>query len=312
MAAPACSDEEFMALFAQHGAMGTAKILGVAERNVYARRRRLESAHDKTIASPNSGWNHESLYPKRVPLDVTDGVVLIGSDAHYWPDVISAAHRGLVRLSGELKPKAVILNGDAFDGARISRHPRIGWARTPTVKEEQQAVDARTDEIRAAAKGAKLIWTIGNHDARFENRLADKASEFEGLQGFTLKDNFPHWQLCMSTWINDEVVVKHRFKGGVHATHNNTVSAGKTMVTGHLHSLKVTPYDDYNGTRFGVDTGTLADPYGPQFEYAEDNPLNHRSGFVVLTFHKGRLMWPEIVRVLDDKHIEFRGQVIAV
>jgi hypothetical protein len=113
------------------------------------------------------------------------------------------------------------------------------------------------------------------------------------------------------------VVVKHRFKGGIHATHNNTLWAGKTIVTGHLHSLKVTPLSDYNGTRWGIDTGTLADPAsntegGPQFHYNEDNPQNHRSGFIVLTFKDGQLLWPEVCNVIDQNHVSFRGEVIRV
>ena len=56
--------------------------------------------------------------------------------------------------------------------------------------------------------------------------------------------------------VNGNVVIKHRMKGGIHAAHKNTLHAGTTMVTGHLHSLKVTPFSDYNGTRWGVDTGT--------------------------------------------------------
>jgi hypothetical protein len=109
------------------------------------------------------------------------------------------------------------------------------------------------------------------------------------------------------------VVVKHRYKGGIHATHNNTVGSGKTIVTGHLHSLKVTPYADYNGNRFGVDTGTLADPSGPQFvDYLEDNPTNWRSGFAILTFFNGQLLWPELVHDFGNGCIEFRGEVIDV
>jgi hypothetical protein len=109
------------------------------------------------------------------------------------------------------------------------------------------------------------------------------------------------------------VVIKHRLKGGVHATHNNTVNSGISTVTGHLHSLKVTPFADYRGNRFGVDTGTLADPSGPQFvDYLEDAPTNWRSGFAVLTFRDGRLLWPELVHKYEEGKIEFRGQVIDV
>jgi hypothetical protein len=108
------------------------------------------------------------------------------------------------------------------------------------------------------------------------------------------------------------VIIKHRYKGGVHATHNNTVNAGVSIVTGHLHSLKVTPFADYNGNRFGCDTGTLAETDGPQFTYAEINPSNHRSGFAVLNFFNGTLLWPELVHKFDEDQIEFRGEVIDV
>ena len=92
------------------------------------------------------------------------------------------------------------------------------------------------------------------------------------------------------------------------------MQSGKTVVTGHLHSLKTTPWSDYNGTRYGVDTGTLAAPYGPQFGYQEDNPRNHRSGFAVLTFDKCRLLWPELVHVIDETagEVEWRGKVYTV
>jgi hypothetical protein len=86
-----------------------------------------------------------------------------------------------------------------------------------------------------------------------------------------------------------------------------------TIVTGHLHSLKVTPLNDLKGIRWGVDTGTLADPYGPQFsDYTELNPVDWRSGFAVLTFHEGRLMWPEIAHVIDEGMGEFRGEISSL
>jgi hypothetical protein len=80
-----------------------------------------------------------------------------------------------------------------------------------------------------------------------------------------------------------------------------------------LHSLKVTPFDDYNGTRYGVDTGTLADVDGPQFEnYLELSPTNWRSGFAVLTFHNGHLLWPELVAKYAENKIQFRGKIYDV
>ena len=71
-------------------------------------------------------------------------------------------------------------------------------------------------------------------------------------------------------------------------------------------------YADYNGLRWGVETGTLSE-MGPEidkFAYAEDNPANHSQGFVVLTFaENGMLLEPEFCRVLNDTAY-FRGQVV--
>jgi hypothetical protein len=172
-------------------------------------------------------------------------------------------------------------------------------------------------EIEEACHKARhhtqLIWPLGNHDTRFESRLSAFVPEFEGVQGLTLKDHFPKWHPCWSCWPTNDVVVKHRYKNGVHAAHLNTVNAGVSVVTGHLHSLKVTPFADLRGNRFGVDTGTLAEVDGPQFlDYLEMNPTNWRSGFAVLTFKDSKLLWPELVHKWDENLIEFRGQIIDV
>ncbi len=304
-----CSDEEFIALIEKYGCAGTAKYLNINQRSVFRRRAKLEADNSIQIKSATA-FHGTSPYTNRINYDISDGVIIVGSDAHYWPGLISVAHRGLIQFCKELKPKALILNGDVLDGAGISRHPPIGWNKLPTLKEELQAAEERLDELRLASQFDRF-WIIGNHDARFENRLSSQVPEYVEVDGMRLSDHFPHWQMAWSLWINQLVVIKHRFKGGIHATHNNTLWAGKTIVTGHLHSLKVTPFSDYNGTRYGVDTGTLADPVGPQFAYIEENPINHRSGFVVLTFHKGKLLLPEIASV-DGETIQFRGQVIAV
>jgi len=315
----ACSEAEFIELWNLHkSATAVAATLGVSERSVHKRRRQIEGRRGQPLHAAHGGsvyYKHLSPqeHTARRRLTVENGTVLVFSDAHFWPGVRTTAFKALVHFINEMNPKAVINNGDAFDGASISRFPRIGWDSKPSIIEELKACTERLGEIEEAAKDARLYWPLGNHDARFETRLAANAPQFEGVQGFHLKDHFPKWLPCWSVWVNDEVVVKHRFKGGIHATHNNTLWAGKTVVTGHLHSLKVTPFDDYNGTRWGVDTGTLADPHGPQFaDYLETSPTNWRSGFIVLTFRDGKLLWPEVVRVVKDGVVDFRGQLVEV
>lgn len=324
MAQARVSDEEFLELWAKHGsAAEISRIIGVNIRNVSGRRARLEQRYGKALPSKNpvsekryEYRNTAKEHPSAISLGIENGHVVVFSDAHFWPGIHTTAYRGLVKLIEELQPKAVICNGDAFDGASASRHAPIMWEEKPSIIEELKACEIALGEIddttKKARHNARLIWPLGNHCARFESRIASVAPEYKNVAGTRLADHFPNWEHCWAVWPTEETIIKHRWKGGIHATHNNTVSSGKNIITGHLHSLKCTPWTDYNGTRYGVDTGTLAEPHGPQFDYVELNPLNWRSGFVVLTFHNGRLLMPELVQKWDDDHVEFRGQLIKV
>ena len=320
MTVAACTEDVFVQLWDTHqSAVKVAEILRITVRAVSARRRSIEEKRKTRLhqSDPRGDrwYKHADTRTSNAwqNISMDNGSIAVFSDAHFWPGVRTTAFRGLVKVIRDIQPAAVVNNGDAFDGAGISRHPRIGWDSKHTVQEELRACEDRLGELQEAAGGSKLIWTMGNHDARYETFLAGHAPQYEGVKGFTLKDKFPAWAPCWAVKVNDDCVIKHRWKGGIHATHNNTVMSGVTMVTGHLHSLKVTPFDDYRSTRWGVDTGTLAEPKGPQFEdYMECAPSNWRSGFVVLTWRDGRLGWPEIARVWDANTIEFRGALIDV
>lgn len=320
MTRPACSEAEFLHLVAQHGKAGTARILGINIRGVYQRIAGYQERTGRPVESPAYRGSRQLAdqprdfnikHPGRIGAEIQNGIVLVGSDAHYWPGQKSTAHRGFVKFIRDMQPRLVVLNGDAMECGTISRHASIGWENKPTLQKEVECAQDRLGEVESACgRGARKVWTLGNHDGRFETRLATVAPEFAKIAGLHLHDHFPAWESAWSLWLNDNTVIKHRFKGGIHATHNNALWSGKHMVTGHLHSAKVAPLTDYNGTRYGVDTGCLADPDFPQFtDYTEDGPKNWRSAFAVLTYHKGRLLYPELALVFDEDHIEFRGQL---
>jgi predicted phosphodiesterase len=312
------TDEEFIAVWNQYNsASQVSKALGLTIRHTHSRRRDIESkrsimltSHDTrsptfNVTIPNNGV--------RVNVEIDDGVIMVASDCHYYPDIISTAHKAFVKLIPELSPRMVVINGDAFDGASISRHDPIGWQKMPSVKQELDACQDRLSEIENASKNAKLHFTWGNHDMRFNTRLAAQAgTAFEGVHGMNLTDHFPRWKFSTSIMVNESCMIKHRWHNGIHAVYNNTLKSGTSIVTGHLHSLKVTPWTDYTGTRYGVDTGTMANLDDPAFEYAEDNSRNWRSGYAVLTFWQGKLMPPELVEVISEGLVYFRGQIIEV
>jgi hypothetical protein len=148
--------------------------------------------------------------------------------------------------------------------------------------------------------------------------FANATPQMRGVRGVHLSDHFGAWQKAMSCFINEGIeggatMVKHRWKGGMNATRANTLNAGVSMVTGHLHSQNVRPLSDYRRfDRYGVDTGCVADKEHRAFAYTEDSALDWRSGFAVLTYRDGVLMPPELVTKMDSKTVWFRGALHRV
>ena len=293
-----------------------ALLLGINERAVYARRERMEKqgVFLPTIASAPGGVRDYAAptrnYAQRLKVDMPDGVAVVFSDAHWWPGLpLTVAHSALLRLIRTIKPRLVVANGDVFDGAKISRHDPDGWQDLPSVHGELETVKEYMAGIANAARGARLMRTIGNHDLRFDRRLATQVPDYRHLAGMQLRDHLPDWEEAWSLEINGAVMVKHRWHNGVHGSYNNVLKGGRSIVTGHLHRLLAAPWTDYNGRRWGVDTGTLSEPAFAQFDYAEDAPKNWGSGFAVLTFRDGVMAPPEFCEVIGSR-AWFRGQVV--
>lgn len=310
---PTIPDGEFMELYRTIGPSEISRRTKITLRNIHARRASLERKYGISIVVPDPKKARSirpKQYPQRAVYDVQNGTVFVGSDFHLWPGSTSLMFHAFVTLCKEYKPKVVVLNGDVIDAPQISRHPPIGWESRPSLKDEIENAKERVHEIEKASGKAEKVWNLGNHDARYETRLATVAPEYAKIHGVHLSDHFPLWRCAWSTWINDDLVIKHRFKGGIHAPHNNTIWAGKSIVTGHLHSAKVIPFTDYNGTRWGIDTGCVAEPDHKAFiDYTEDNPKNWLSAFGIFTFKDGKLMYPELVTKWDDETVQFRGEV---
>jgi hypothetical protein len=318
MGAAKVDDQTFMEAFKRYASPNeVAKALKLDVRNVYRRRARLESRHGVRLDSADTRGNDRPKVslPKQGFRALADlsGVVIIGSDGHFWPGERSVAFDAMIKLIKREKPVAVVMNGDSFDGARISRHSPGGWAELPEVVDELSAVKERHGEIEAyAPRNIPLVWCAGNHDSRYGARLAQYAPEYTRVHGMDIADHFPSWQLCWSLFINDHTVVKHRWHQGIHGAYNNTLKSGKSTVTGHTHRLQATMYGDYNGVRYGIETGTLSEmgPTTDKFAYAEDAPSNWGQGFVVLTFtDKGVLLEPEFCRVVGGQAY-FRGKAV--
>jgi 3',5'-cyclic AMP phosphodiesterase CpdA len=249
-----------------------------------------------------------------------NGTVLIGSDFHIWPGEESTCLRAFKKFVDDIKPSAIILNGDVMDFPRISRHPQ-NWEKAPDPQEEIESVqDHLNDIVHRSKRGSKKIWNLGNHDARLESLIANSTPQLRGMRGVHLADHFSGvWQRAMSCFINEgvdggETMVKHIPPGGgANATRNYIVKAGTHVVHGHLHRQSVQCVSNYRRYNlYGVDAGMVADKQHMAFGYTQDNPNDWRSGFSLLTFLDGILMPPDLITKISEKSVYFRGETIRV
>jgi hypothetical protein len=312
------TEEEFIAAYRElQSTTLVAERLGMTQGRVNHRKRFIEKKHGIVLPvfDHRKAYNTAGTQQKEVAkLSIQDGVVLIGSDIHIWPNHRTTMQKAFIHFAKVLKPAAIILNGDVADFPSISRHPSINWEKIPTVQEEIEAISDWLQELMDASKNSRRIWAAGNHDLRFESRIANNIPQARGVKGVHLKDHFPGWQPCWRVDINEDIIVRHREYGGEHADWNNVVKSGKTIVTGHDHRLGVVPYTDYRGTRYGIRTGFMCDsPEDKQFvNYLEARRPNWLAGFAVLTFAQGKLLLPEIVKKWSDYEVEFRGGIVRV
>ena len=325
------SDDGFVKMWGQCAGSpaAVARALGFTESAVYHRRRALANRgivltthknHNNKLGTNGYGhadWSESQAYKPRIDLTLRDGHCVIFSDSHFWPGIRSLAFEGLLLVLKEMKPKIVISNGDAFDGASISRHDPLGWQKAPKVIEELDATKGFLGEIERASPKAQHIFTAGNHDSRFDRRLASEISEFEDVPGMRLQDHLKQWDFCYGALVNEDTdpfFVIHAIRGGMYAPRNNVLAAGCTVYTGHLHSQKAIPVTTLFHEWDGVDGGMLADRDGPQFSYISSRPTDWREGFAVQRVDRDGLRFPaELARVIyhkKERRLVFRGEVI--
>lgn len=327
MPATNTSTKEFKELYNLHGPLKAAELMGCSPSSVLRRARRLRQKGHKLVGPKGPATNGRFMdfpvtpAPKAsdIELDVEKGFVIVASDLHLWPGEYTLMLKGLLWACREFKPRALVLNGDVMDFPSISRHDPVGWETNPKVSEEIEGAQEVCHELAlAAGRGCRKIWTLGNHDKRFETRLARNDPEYAKVHGVHLKDHFPVWEPAWSTLVNPSAgvfscLIKHRFRGGIHAVHNNLLWAGNHIVTGHLHSAQVRALT-YHAERtiWGVDSGCIAEPNARAFRhYSETNPKNWRSGFAILHWQSGKLMQPQLVLKWDDNRIQMGLDIIT-
>jgi len=103
------TDEEFIEVWNQYNsASQVSKALGLTIRHTHSRRRDIESKHSIVLAANDArSPTFNITIPQngvRVNVEMDDGVIMVASDCHYYPGIISTAHKAFVKLIPMLSP----------------------------------------------------------------------------------------------------------------------------------------------------------------------------------------------------------------
>src|SRR5690606_23629162 len=185
-----CSDEECIRVLESAPTVReAAEKLGVHERTLLARRRRLERIYGITIRKLDDPrcnwptWEHEH-YRHDKPFDI-----LIGSDRHALPGERPQVVKLFLEIAAELRPRLLIINGDWFDFPQLSRHSRLGWEKEAKPADELRDGTELLDDIAKVTPKSHRYFIRGNHDNRLDGKLSNVCPELEGVFGSRLSDH---------------------------------------------------------------------------------------------------------------------------
>jgi predicted MPP superfamily phosphohydrolase len=231
-----------------------------------------------------------------------DYTILIGSDKHNEPSSTPQAFLAFLHLAEDIKPDVIVINGDWFDFSAIGRWHRIGWQDQPDVYDELESGVACLNEVKKASPKSKRFFNLGNHDMRFDGKLANIVPELEGVKGAHLEDYLTDWNINLSVVFNDILIVKHRWHSGIHSSYNDVAKGGKNIATGHDHKLNIRPWTDYSGTRYGIKTGTLSDLWDETFVYTENNASDWQPGCAMIQVCRDIIIPETCPMVINKSH----------
>lgn len=236
------------------------------------------------ISRPHRGIHRKAV---RAAVGIERAIVLGDLHIPFHDERAVALSLAIVR---EMKPEHLFFNGDIIDMYAISRFSKDPARALMLQQDLDQTVEV-LHEYKKASPLSELVFIRGNHEARLQTYLHDRAPELSGLRGLSLPSLLSLDKLGI-TYVAGRgksacthygsVAVGHFDRCSVHSafTAKALVDArGESLVQGHIHRLGI-HYKTLPGGRMlgGFEGGCLCD-MNP--EYVTDP--NWQQGLVVIT-----------------------------
>ena len=177
---------------------------------------------------------------------------------------LSAVHE-FVR---DFAPDTIVLNGDIIDFTSLS-HFRLTLAERTALEYQLDRLEGELHHLRDIAPAARIVYVLGNHEARLADYLVEHAPElaFLGDRGVLSFASITH--------LADYGVELIEPYGAAYEWHGVTITHGKLIrqntaranmeteggsgITGHTHKLGSYFKTDRNGAHGWFESGCLCD-----------------------------------------------------
>lgn len=239
------------------------------------------------------------------PYEISQSRVLIISDLHF-PYQNNEAIEVAINYGVEKDVNCVLINGDLFDFATISRHEK-DWKFRPA-KEEIDTVNQFFEYLKDRLPKARIVYKYGNHCERFDKWMYHKAPEFLGIEEFTLAGYMKFAERGIE-YVTDKRPVKlgkltvlhgHELNGsgGVNPARATFLKTIDNVLIGHCHRSSQHTEPTLGGDVIVTTSiGCLCGLY-PMF--ARVNKWNHGFGYVDLDVKTGNYKL-ENLKIINGK-----------
>jgi Calcineurin-like phosphoesterase len=235
-----------------------------------------------------------------------------------WPYEDKRAVAVVDKIVLDIKPQQLVLIGDQCDFASLSRFVKhLPPSRAETLIDEVTYYRNRIDDRNSLALtvGAKVSWTMGNHEARLHKYLelaAPQAFElFEDALSFrNLLDVPSGWDVYEygdGFWVGkrDSLWVTHGHLTALTGPQRYLRTYGHSGVTGHTHRAGVT----YSTTRIRTDGWWEIGHLSDESRLPKAAPVNSwQQAAAVVTYSTVSPRFSvELVNIVDGEAL-FRGK----
>jgi hypothetical protein len=267
------------------------------------------------------GW--KGLPKPKKAKQANQSVVICGD--HHCPHQDETLHRLFCSFLADEKPDLLVLLGDIADYSTVSRHRETEGFRQSVVECNRAVFDVLRD-YREASPDTRVVMLPGNHDARVEYYILDKAPGLreigpafeEQVSAYSLRrlwrldelgvdlvsDHDSDWERAKFP-ITEALTARHGYMTSKNAGETMLVKHSRSQIQGHSHRMQFTYKTKHDpiDVRLAVQAGTMAKiedglGYSSEPDWQQGFVYGHTWGtkdfaLAPAIYVKGRLLLPD-------------------